>query len=102
MKLSQKNISIIAIVIVLGGGAAYFLMGNKDSGEVVTLVGAPTSVAQAKFLGLASELDTVTFDVSIFKDPRFLGLKDIHTNVVAEPSGRKDPFASLLGVTSSQ
>lgn len=102
MKISQKNISIIAIIIVLGGGAAYFFLGTKDSGETVTAVGAPTSVAQARFLGLASELDTVTFDVSIFKDPRFLGLKDIHTTVIAEPSGRKDPFASLPGVTSSQ
>ena len=102
MKPSKKTISIIAVIIVLGGAAAYFFMGKKDGGEVVTAVGAPTSVAQAKFLGLASELATVTFDVAIYKDPRFLGLKDIHTNVVTEPTGRKDPFASLAGVSSSQ
>lgn len=102
MNFSKKNLSVIALIIVVGGGAAYFLLGKKDPEATVSVVGAPTSVAQAKFLGLASELETVTFDVSLFKDARFLGLKDIHTNVVSEAGGRKDPFATLPGVSSSQ
>ena len=82
------------------GGVLYFLMGSGGStDEIITENGAPSSSTEATFIGLASELETVTFDPAIFTDPRFTRLRDISTAVVTEPSGRRDPFGPLQGVS---
>ena len=89
-------------MIVVLGGALYFLMGtgsNQDA--IITENGAPSSSTEATFLGLASELETVTFDSAIFSDPRFTRLQDISTAVVNETSGRRDPFGPLVGISST-
>lgn len=99
MNLSKKNMSIAALVIVLFGAGVYFFAGS--GGAVTTITAVPSSQTEATFLGLASELDTVTFNTSIFTDQRFLKLQDIHTSIIQEQVGRTDPFAPLAGVTSN-
>lgn len=98
MTFSKKNLTTAALIIIVLGIAAYFFFGRGDTGPVVTAVGAPGSEAEATFLGLASELDTVNFIGTIFTDPRFTSLQDIHTNIIQEPVGRRDPFAQLSGI----
>lgn len=97
---SRKTLPYVALAVVLVGAALYYLWGRPASTDVITEDALPQSASEAVFLGLAGELDTVTFDGAIFTDPRFLSLKDIHTNVVEEPVGRRDPFASLPGITA--
>ncbi len=101
MNFSKKNLITAAIVIIVVGVAAYFLFGKSKSDEIVTAVSAPGSEAEATFLGLATELDTVNFAGTIFTDPRFTSLRDIHTNITQEPTGRRDPFAPLSGVITT-
>lgn len=100
MNFSKKNLTTAALIVIVVGVIAYFLFGRGDNSPVVTAVGAPGSEAEATFLGLASELDTVTFVGTIFTDPRFTSLRDIHTNIIQEPAGRRDPFAPLSGVAT--
>ncbi len=103
MNYIKKNISIIALVIVALGAGVYYTFFNGDtSNATITASGNPSSPSEATFLGFASELDAVTFNPSIFADPRFMNLKDIHTAVVSELSGRRDPFAPLQGIPSTQ
>lgn len=100
-KLSKKTLPYVALVVVVIGAAAYYMWGRPNTTPVVTADMQPQSASEATFLGLATELDTVSFESSIFSDPRFTVLKDIHTTVVAEPVGRRDPFGGLTGITAS-
>jgi hypothetical protein len=99
MNISRRNMSVAALIIVLFGAGVYFLSG-KGGGEVTTTETLPGSTSEVTFLGLASELDTVSFNNAIFTDQRFLVLQDIHTGVIPEQVGRTDPFAPLAGVAS--
>lgn len=101
-KLNKKQLPYIALVIVVIGAAMYYLWGRPSTDEVVTADITPQSSVEATFLGLATELDSVTLDPTIFSDPRFQMLKDIHTTIISEPAGRRDPFANLPGLTASQ
>lgn len=102
MKPSKNVLTIGAVIIVVLGGVLYLFMGSNNTEPVVSVAGGPTSPTEATFLGLASELETVSFSAAIFKDPRFTRLQDISTTVVNETSGRTDPFAQLQGVSSNQ
>jgi hypothetical protein len=91
----NKN-TIIAIVagIVVLGTAAYMLFARTQSTVAVDST-APVSPAEITFVSLASQLEPLTFDKSILSDPRFTSLVDIHTAVVPETAGRRDPFAPI-------
>lgn len=99
VKLSKKSLPYVALVVVVVGAGLYYLWGRpSETGPVVTSEATPQSSSEATFLGLANELNTVSFDSTLFSDPRFTSLKDIHTNIVAEPIGRRDPFGGLAGI----
>jgi hypothetical protein len=90
----NKNLviaAVIAIVIIVAAGYLLFL---KPTAPVVTEA-TPTSPEEIAFVNLASQLDPLVFDTSIFSDPRFTSLIDIHTAVIPEATGRRDPFAPL-------
>lgn len=99
MNFSRKNMSVAALIIVLFGAGVYFF-ANRGGGAVITADALPGSTSEVTFLGLASELDSVSFNNAIFTDQRFLVLQDIHTGVLPEQVGRTDPFAPLAGITS--
>jgi flagellar basal body-associated protein FliL len=93
---NQTKIIAVVLGIVVILGAAYLLFFNTSSDTTaVTSDGAPTSAAEVNFLNLSSQIEPVTFDTSILNDPRFTSLVDIHTAILPEASGRKDPFAPL-------
>jgi hypothetical protein len=84
----------------LGAGvalaAAYFIFFPKGAGtSAISTDNAPASAAEIQFLNLASQVGPVFFDVSILSDPRFTSLVDIHTPILPEVAGRRDPFAPL-------
>lgn len=101
LQLSRTTKIAIAAGVVVLGGIAYFFMGTSDDAAVMVAPG-PASSAEAIFIDLATQLDPVAFDATILSDPRFLGLVDIHTNVVPEAVGRTDPFAPLPGTVTTQ
>ena len=86
---------IVAIVTVLLGLLVplYFLLtGSTDTSQVVT-ASVPSSEAEVVFVNLASQLVPLSYDTSILSDPRFTSLIDLHTAVLPEQKGRRDPFA---------
>ena len=89
---------IIATIFLLAGAYWYFVV---DSGNQSTLSATQTpGAAQTQFDALVSELQPISFDTSIFSDPRFSALVDIATPVSPESVGRVDPlatFSSALG-----
>ncbi|MBU2103671.1 hypothetical protein KKD81_02535 [Patescibacteria group bacterium] len=102
MNISRKNMTYIALGVVVLGVAWYFFMGRTSEIDTITTDSAmPTSEAQTTFLLLAAQLEPISFNPKIINDPRFLQLQDIHTSIVPEAEGRTDPFAPLSGVTST-
>lgn len=99
MKALKNTPTIIAIVVAILGVIAYFVWLRPQPEPNVSFDGTmPSSEAQATFLELAEQLNTISFDTSIFNDPRFRALVDIKTAILPEAAGRTDPFAPLPGV----
>lgn len=98
MALSKNTTISIAAGIVVLGVAAYFLWMRPDTQESVTVGAGPSSLAQATFLTLASQLGPISFNAEVLSDPRFTALVDIKTLIEPEADGRTDPFAPLPGV----
>jgi phosphatidylserine synthase len=93
---TRVKIIIAVLVIAILGVIAYlvFFNTNNDTTAVSTGSGAPASAAEVTFLNLASQINPITFDTTIFSDPRFTALVDIHTAILPEATGRTDPFST--------
>lgn len=89
----------IAVVIVLGGIYVYFFTGTPDAPITAS---APASIDAQQFLNLAGELQPVSFDTTLFADPRFASLVDLTVPITPESKGRVDPFAPIPGVPTAK
>ncbi|MFA5942202.1 MAG: hypothetical protein WC798_00810 [Candidatus Paceibacterota bacterium] len=97
MKSNTSTLSsIIALFVIAAGVYWYFFSGTDE--QLPLTIGEPESQVQTKFQALASELQPISFDTSIFSDPRFNALVDFTTPVSPEATGRLDPFAPVVGV----
>jgi hypothetical protein len=96
MNLNLDRNLIISIVIgaVLLVAGVYFLIVVPSTTPVLSS-SEPASPDQVTFENLAQQLTPVALDTSVLSDPRFTSLVDIHTAIVPESSGRRDPFAPL-------
>ncbi|CAN5756688.1 hypothetical protein BH11PAT2_BH11PAT2_02350 [soil metagenome] len=102
MNLSRNSIILIlSAVIVVGGGVYYFFFFNTGTGATLSSNTTTASDAELSFIALVSKLDPITFNTSILSDPRFTSRTDIRTTVVPETTGRKDPFAPIIGVSAA-
>ena len=90
---------VIAVALLIGSYLLFF--SSNSSSSAITSTSAPASSAEVAFLNLATQAESITFDLSILSDPRFTSLVDTQTNVVPVPTGRKDPFAPVSGVTGN-
>lgn len=90
----MKTKLIIAVVAIVAGLAlpAYILFSGDEATDIVQ-PSIPTSEAEAMFLSLTSQLTPLSFDTGILTDPRFTALVDLHTAILPEQKGRRDPFA---------
>lgn len=94
--LSQKNIGIaVAAVIVIGGLLWYFFSGSSDTQAPLSGENGSPNPIETQFLTLTGELSPISFDKTIFSDPRFAALVDITMKVTPEQTGRPDPFAPV-------
>jgi len=103
MKLTKSNIIlIVCAVITFGGAFYYFVFFNVDSGAALVegVEISEASQTETEFVELVSQLGAITFDISIFSDPRFSGLTDIRTPISPEEAGRRDPFGLIPGVVA--
>lgn len=99
----KTNTLIVIVLTLLIAGGVYWYFSSRDAvPEPPLSAGAAVNSAQVRFQTLLNELTPITFDTSIFSDPRFNSLVDIATNVTPEPTGRPDPFAPVPGLASSE
>lgn len=96
--MNKNTIIAVIIGILVLGVAAYMLFFKSDSSAVTST--EPTTPAETTFVNLAAQLQPLKFDTSVLSDPRFISLTDIHTAIVPELSGRKDPFAPIPGLAT--
>jgi len=96
MKSNTINIIILSLIIA-AGAYWYFFAGTGNQAPLTQ--SSSGSAAQSEFPVPVSELQSISFDTSIFSDPKFTSLVDITTAVQPEPIGRPDPFAVIPGVT---
>jgi hypothetical protein len=94
---SNTILLIISTLLVAGAAYWYFFTGTGNQAPLTT--GIAENQAQVQFKMLVSELQPISFDTSIFTDPRFAALVDLATPVLPETSGRLDPFAVISDVT---
>ncbi len=100
MALSKNTSITIAAAIVVLGVIAYFLWMRPNAEDTITTSVGASSAAQATFLTLAAQLGSISFDVTVLRDPRFEALVDIKTVIQPEVEGRTDPFSPLPGVAA--
>jgi hypothetical protein len=91
--MNRTGLILVIAAIVIFAVAGYLLFGTTETSGVTSV--GPATEAELIFLALTNRIDPVTFDASIVSDPRFMSLQDIRTAIVAETSGRTDPFAPL-------
>jgi hypothetical protein len=98
MKSTSPVPFVIALLIAGAGIYWYFFTGTE---QPPLMVNEPASQAQTKFQTLLSELTPISFNTSIFSDPRFNALVDLTTPISPETIGRLDPFAPIAGISGN-
>lgn len=92
LNISKNTVIALVVGVVLIVAAVYLLFFQSPSTPVV-IESAPASPEEMTFVNLAAQLEPLGFDTGVLADPRFISLVDLHTPVVGEPGGRRDPFA---------
>lgn len=99
MKLNPI-VPLIILTLILAGGAYWYFSSQEGNQPPLTMSSGENTV-QTQFKILVSELKNISFDTSIFDDPKFRALTDLATQVTPELSGRDDPFAPLAAATGA-
>jgi len=106
MKLSKTTTILLIILGVVAIIAAIVIMNaladTPSDVDIVTEGDMTASVDEVVFINLASQIESIRFDASLFSDPRFMSLVDIRTEIIPEPVGRRDPFANVSGIAPAQ
>lgn len=102
MKLSKTTTTLLIALGVTILVAAFFIFQATSSTEDDGIIteGEVSTEAEAIFINLASQINSISFDTSLFNDPRFASLVDIRVAIIPEAAGRKDPFALINGVVA--
>lgn len=96
MPMDKNTLIAVAIGFLLLTSAGYFLFvrpATAPTSGVALDSSMPVSPEETTFVNLAAQLEPLGFDTSILSDARFVSLIDLHTAVIPEASGRRDPFA---------
>jgi hypothetical protein len=94
-------IAVVIAIAVVGGGYLFFFSGSDSTTAVGPDDSQNASAAEQTFVDLSTKAQSISFDTSIFSDPRFTSLVDTRTTIVTVPTGRPDPFAAIAGEGSS-
>ena len=99
-KANSTNTLIILGALVAAGAAYWFFFTGTGNQPALTNT-ATSTAAQVQFQALANELGPITFDTSIFSDPRFEALVSFTASITPEQAGRNDPFAPISSLPNS-
>ena len=93
---SSLTPTIIIFAVIIAMVVGYIYMKNVGTGATTQpLTASSINSTASKFQNITNKLSSISFDTSIFSDPRFMALQDITTPVAQESVGRTDPFAPL-------
>ncbi len=103
MNFFANNRVLVAIVLALVVAAvAWFgLSSGGGSSSLLTTQNVDSSGGNTDLIQTLLQLRAVTLSGTIFSDPTFVSLHDFTTQIVLEPVGRDNPFASLAATTSA-
>ncbi|NNM83699.1 hypothetical protein HKL94_00555 [Candidatus Parcubacteria bacterium] len=99
--MKSNTIILIVITLAITAGAYYYFFTGTGNQPPLTTSTSFGNVPQAQFQTLVAELQPISFDTSIFSDPRFMALIDLATPIAPEAAGRPDPFAPIPGVSGN-
>ena len=81
---------MIAVVVGLG----YYVWTSSSSSPLLTTAGE-TSPLSENILTTLTQLNTITLDDALFKDPVFQSLSDFGVTIPCQDAGRNNPFAPV-------
>ncbi len=95
----QAVLGALVVIIFLAGFFFYYLGGTNSSVADVSEVDSAGLDAKLgkELLSALARLRSTKFDMSIFTDPVFSGLKDFGVEIAPQPVGRRNPFALFEG-----
>ena len=94
--IKQNKIIFIVLVVVIAGFAWFGLSDRAipTQGLLTTETGGQNmSVADQEIVRLLLDMRSIRLDGSLFEDPAFRSLRDFGRSIIAEPVGRRNPFA---------
>lgn len=95
----KSNTVILIVITLLIAGGIYWYVSTGTGNQAPLTASTSNNAAQTQFQTLVGELQPISFNTTLFSDPKFTSLVDITTPVAPEPSARIDPFAPIPGVT---
>jgi len=93
--MKSNIISIVVVTLIIIGGAYWYFSSQSSNDVSLTSSNPSESPAQSQFDLLVNQLQPISFNTSIFSDPRFAALIDLTTPITPETPGRADPFAPI-------
>jgi len=93
-----KKFGIIALSVVIIGGAYYFFI-IKDGAEVIDINAGSDPIRSfevARIVNLLDDLKGITINESIFSNPTLTELQDFELQIPEEARSRDNPFAPVL------
>jgi len=95
IKGSNKMIIVLVVVLLIASMTAYYLFFKSPAENLVfDEFGNPVAaqVVGQDLINVLNELESVTFDSSLFRTPAFLNLFDFAVTLTTQPQGRANPF----------
>ncbi len=90
-----QNIILIVVVLIIAFAIYSYFFTGKEEAPLMTEEVVSQSPEDQDLISLLLELKGITLDESIFSDATFDSLQDFSQELVAEPTGRPNPFAPL-------
>lgn len=101
--MKNKITLVILGGLLLGVIAWYTLAGREEAPgllEEKPVAAGQVSVEERAILDTLFQLRAIELSGTIFNSPTFNTLRDFRTEIVAEPIGRRNPFAPLAPDTT--
>lgn len=97
-KIIQNTIIVVGFLLLAAVGY-YLYIQNENSLLVSTEIDPELEAKTATFLARQRELQTLSVETGLFRDPRFTTLRSFTTPVPPLPQGRANPFLPVSGTS---
>ena len=101
---TKTIIAVVAITVLLIFFVYFFFFRNTETIIVFDEFGNPVAaqIIGQDLINILADLETITFDDSVFRNPAFTELSDQSVVLRKEPMGKSNPFSPFAGVAGSR